>query len=291
MQLLTVARRNRHNFQSSVAWQSRNLSHFTRPEKSTCIIYPNVPDACHNDQVSVIYFVVSAPKNRNVRNAIRSTWATRAHPKPLFLCGIDTDLQIMNLLEEEAQLFNDIVIEDFVDTYLNLTIKTGFILKNFLRICPKAKYLVKCDDDVFVNPTVVETIIAGVSGTSLPLIGLMFDDGTPLRAPSNKYYIPTWLYNKSYYPTYLSGLGYLLPGKSVSRIFDESLKVPLINMEDVFFTGMIANEILNMTLLDRKDYFIYNRPKMTKCLYNRTAMVHSFNAEELKEVWRSMGEC
>ena len=51
----------------------------------------------------------------------------------------------------EAEDHNDVVIEDFHDTYLNLTLKTTFMLKWIGKSCPDAKFVFKVDDDVFVN--------------------------------------------------------------------------------------------------------------------------------------------
>ena len=52
----------------------------------------------------------------------------------------------------EAEDNNDIVLEDFHDTYLNLTLKTTFLLKWVTSRCSNAKFVFKVDDDVFVNP-------------------------------------------------------------------------------------------------------------------------------------------
>ena len=43
-------------------------------------------------------------------------------------------------------------MEDFHDTYLNLTLKTSFLLKWVSNSCEQAKFVFKVDDDVFVNP-------------------------------------------------------------------------------------------------------------------------------------------
>ena len=43
----------------------------------------------------------------------------------------------------EAKNTNDIVIEDFQDTYLNLTLKSTFMLKWLLDQCSSAKFVMK----------------------------------------------------------------------------------------------------------------------------------------------------
>ena len=53
----------------------------------------------------------------------------------------------------EAEEHNDLVVEDFQESYLNLTVKTTYLLKwlNSSR-CSKARFIFKLDDDVYVNP-------------------------------------------------------------------------------------------------------------------------------------------
>ena len=43
------------------------------------------------------------------------------------------------------------VIESFQDSYHNLTLKTTFLLKWLSHRCPRAKFILKVDDDVFIN--------------------------------------------------------------------------------------------------------------------------------------------
>ena len=54
----------------------------------------------------------------------------------------------------EAEEHNDLVVEDFQESYLNLTVKTTFLLKwlNYSH-CSRASFIFKVDDDVYVNPT------------------------------------------------------------------------------------------------------------------------------------------
>ena len=45
------------------------------------------------------------------------------------------------------------VVEDFQETYLNLTVKTTFLLKWVSSSdCSRAEFIFKVDDDVYVNP-------------------------------------------------------------------------------------------------------------------------------------------
>lgn len=48
-------------------------------------------------------------------------------------------------------MHNDVIVEDFVDSDENATLKSAFMLKWVSRNCNKASFLLKLEDDVFVN--------------------------------------------------------------------------------------------------------------------------------------------
>lgn len=54
-------------------------------------------------------------------------------------------------MKEEAHKFHDLIVDDFEESYYALAIKTLRILKYRKFHHPKTKFLVKTDDDVFVN--------------------------------------------------------------------------------------------------------------------------------------------
>nr|XP_050050571.2 beta-1,3-galactosyltransferase 4-like [Dermacentor andersoni] len=51
----------------------------------------------------------------------------------------------------ESARYGDIIQADFRDTYRNLTLKSVFLLKWAFMYCSRAQFLLKTDDDVFVN--------------------------------------------------------------------------------------------------------------------------------------------
>ena len=53
----------------------------------------------------------------------------------------------------EAEEYHDLVVEDFQESYLNLTVKTTYLLKWLNSSpCSRASFIFKVDDDVHVNP-------------------------------------------------------------------------------------------------------------------------------------------
>merc|ERR1711997_156208 len=84
---------------------------------------------CGDDKVDLLVLVASALKHEDRRSAVRRTWgASNQGVKVLFLLGGQKEGKEDMLLEKEIQKewkqFRDLVREDFVDSYQNLTLKT-----------------------------------------------------------------------------------------------------------------------------------------------------------------------
>lgn len=101
---------------------------------------------------------------------------------------------------------------------------------------------------MFIQPHLIKEILA--NATDDDLLGSLVAWSKPHRSPGSKYFLPQWLFNETYLPNYLSGTTYVFPGKQVAAIYERSFKVPLIHLEDVFFSGLVAQRELNLTLID-----------------------------------------
>ena len=55
---------------------------------------------------------------------------------------------------------------------------------------------------------------------------------------------PPYFYNKTSYPTFTSGTGYIMPWWSIPCFYTEGLKVPYFFIEDVFMGGFVADRCL-----------------------------------------------
>ena len=65
----------------------------------------------------------------------------------------------------ESQEHNDLVVEDFHDVYLNLTMKTGFLLKWLSQDCPEAKFILKVASTLFLHiwpPIMLKNIVSHI---------------------------------------------------------------------------------------------------------------------------------
>ncbi len=106
----------------------------------------------------LLIFIHSAPDHILKRDVIRTTWGNVRNLNALnmrivFLVGQidDSRSRLQRELEDENQRFHDIIQGNFIDDYRNLTYKHIMGLKWAIYYCRNAKYVLKTDDDIFVD--------------------------------------------------------------------------------------------------------------------------------------------
>lgn len=192
---------------------------------------------------SLTVFVTSDVKHRDRRRSIRATWGRVLRPKPIFLLGISSNATDNEIAKEEALMYQDVIIEDFRESYQNLTLKTMFALKHFLRLTPNESYFLKIDDDVFLNVYRLNHIMEKYQETP-GIIGHLESQRYAHRDKESKWFTPRWMFNKEALPNFINGPAYFISGSLVQKIYETALKTPLLTLEDVFLTGLVSNDIL-----------------------------------------------
>lgn len=129
--------------------------HIVNPHAFAYIRNPG-HSVCNNGTSSVymLVYVHSGPGNYQRRIVIRETWASRTlfpDLRLVFMIGKSLDQNLMKAIEYENEIYQDIVQEDFLDSYKNLTYKGIMALKWISIYCSQTKYILKVDDDIVVN--------------------------------------------------------------------------------------------------------------------------------------------
>lgn len=214
----------------------------------------------------LLILVCTAPEHLNQRNAIRASWgaireARGFRVQTLFLLGKPRRQQLADLSSESAA-HRDILQASFQDSYRNLTLKTLSGLNWVNKYCPMARYILKTDDDVYVNvPELVSELIqrGGPSeqwqkgkeaqeettaiheehrGQAVPLLylGRVHWRVRPTRTPESRHHVSEelWPENWGPFPPYASGTGYVLSISAVQLILKVASRAPPLPLEDVF---------------------------------------------------------
>ena len=94
-------------------------------------------------------------QNFEERQVIRDTWAkdqlALSNVKVIFLLGQLKNATFQSNVTTESESYGDILQEGFIDTYANLTVKSLMLLKWFTKECDKVPYILKTDDDMYIN--------------------------------------------------------------------------------------------------------------------------------------------
>ncbi|GLH01107.1 Hexosyltransferase, partial [Gryllus bimaculatus] len=170
---------------------------------------------------------------------------------------------------EESQRHGDLLVEDFTDTYHNLTLKTLFLLKWAVRECPPAAFVPKTDERHAHQPraAVARGCRAG--------------------------YLPRSMFPEKLFPDYVSGVAYVLTGASLGLLFREAMDTPLLPLEDVFLTGVVAArlDVPRVNISRFWPHKIALKPSEMPdhpCVYHHMLAMHHFSAEKLRQLWKSM---
>lgn len=260
------------------------LYKFVNPDVRTVLMEPQ---PC--SEVVLMVIVCSSTLNSDARMAIRSTWGEEAIAIPgvrlAFLVGHANSSNWQMKLDEESRNYSDIIQEDFIDSYDNLTLKTIMMLKWVNNSCPNAHYLMKSDDDMFVNvPNLLAHLKSRGSQPRL-LLGSLFSGAIPERSHDTKYY-SSESYGEAIYPDYLSGTAYVISGDIIASLYTVALSTPFFRLEDVFLTGLCAKRLG----LDHTDdrCFHYNFIELDSCRYKHIISSHRISPQQLRTLWASM---
>lgn len=249
---------------------------------------------CHNG-TRLLIMIESRPSKFKSRLIIRSTWGSLSNENIsiAFILGkidySDRSRDIELNLKHESDTYCDIIQDiSFMDNYFNLVLKSQSLIKWTSVFCNNTKGLFKTDDDMWIN---VKSLYELSELLNPGMYGYLHHNSIPQRVGSRKYFTPISLFNGTKYPDYLSGGGYLIISRSngssnlsmFRSIYEMSKLTPLINMEDVYITGFIAQK------LDIKRYhlieFNYQKIAINKCRYSRLISSHNISENEMYKLW------
>nr|XP_034953129.1 beta-1,3-galactosyltransferase 2-like [Zootoca vivipara] len=253
----------------------------------------NEPNKCRERSPFLILLVITEPQHFPTRQAIRQTWGNESLVPGvsilrLFLTGVHPKFgyPLQALLEEESSIHRDIIQQDFLDTYNNLTLKTLMGMEWVSKFCPNATYAVKADSDIFLN---VNYMVSQLLQPHLPpkknyMTGYIYWKTKPLRDKAYKWYVPREVYSNETYPPYCAGPGYVFSGDLAKKIYQVAKTIKVINMEDAFM-GICLYELgISMTNSPWGLFNVY-KVKYEKCKFSKVVVVHHYGPEELLQIW------
>lgn len=202
---------------------------------------------CSNSSVLLLILVHSSPKNFAKRKTIRDTWGqNKERVRVAFMLGSVTDKNLQELLLEENKIHADIIQGSFLDAYRNMTYKHVMSLKYAVYHCSHAKYVLKTDDDIFVNmPTVLGFLNYGLSpnGADNLMLCVLVRNAMVLRSYRSKWRVSFKEYPYREYPPYCIGWAILYSPDVVFALYKAAQVNKYFWIDDVHITGILADQM------------------------------------------------
>ena len=253
---------------------------------------------CQKDIFAVI-MVCSSAENFVQRTAIRETWGivgrqSEKRTKVLFLLGLPdhgrvgmSNKNIQKEIEKEYYRYGDIIEVNFQDSYRNLSLKSVAMLKWMDTYCKIAKFLLKTDDDVFINTNALLNDLHN-SVHSRFTMGNIIAAAQPIRDRTSKWYTPSPIYSEQMYPKYISGTAYIISGDLLPDLFKVALQSDLFLWEDIFITGICAKKLDAKHIFNAK--FGFKKRISDPCLFRMLITGHRMTPEEQRNLWNMMND-
>uniref|UniRef100_A0A8C5LYN3 Hexosyltransferase n=1 Tax=Leptobrachium leishanense TaxID=445787 RepID=A0A8C5LYN3_9ANUR len=253
----------------------------------------NQEDKCSGRNPFLVALVISESHDFASRNSIRKTWGNVSNYDSVdivivFLVGLTPSRshEVQKMLEKEDGTFRDIIQQNFLDTYHNLSLKTVMGMEWVAKFCTSASYVMKIDSDVFLN---VEFLVHQILWPNQPVrnnffVGQVYSDARPRRNKMDKWYVPEEVYPSKTYPPYCAGSGYVFSVDMAKKIYDVAQIVRVIPMEDVF-VGLCLKELHIPPVQFLRNVFnrydLYNR-----CTFQKLVTVHMRRYHNLQAMWQ-----
>lgn len=256
-------------------------------------IIPNT-DFCSNSSMLLFMILVcTSTENFLERQTIRETWgsvvslnkSTEA-VKVGFLLGRTSNLTVQKRILEESSAHSDIIQGDFNDSYQNLTLKSVMLLKWTATFCSNVRYVLKTDDDMYINIENLINTFVKLPHASNSLYGVLFQEVKPIRDASSKWFVPEVQFKEEFFPDYLSGTSYAMSRDAVPKLLEASYDVPFLVLEDVFITGLCANKsgVARVPMQG----FHFERLQPTGCSFKNSISGHHVTPSEMRTIWTEL---
>lgn len=248
------------------------------------------PPICQDqgEAIKLLIVITSAPIHREARLAIRQTWGhfgTRRDIAIAFLVGSAGQL-LDEAIAAESFMYNDIVSGRFVDSYNNLTLKTISMLEWVDRECSKASFILKTDDDMFINVPKLLQFIEKKHADKRTIYGRLAKKWKPIRNNKSKYYVSLEQFKPPIFPHFCTGPAYLITSDCVKDLYEKALNLTYLKLEDVYTTGIVAEKVGVKRVLVNE--FLNRRIAFNTCNIKKSISLHMIKPPEQFDLWKKL---
>lgn len=265
------------------------------------------PEKCAGEDVLLLLFVKTSPENIERRNAIRSTWGNETYirdalgvvVKVVFALGAPlakedeptrskrSGADFQKQLAQEDRSHGDLIQQDFIDSFHNLTLKLILQFHWTHSRCAHARFLMTADDDIFVHmPNLVSYLQdASSRGVTDFWVGRVHRGAPPIRSRDSKYYVPFEMYQWLSYPDYTAGAGYVVSRDVADKIYQATLTLNASLYIDDVFMGICANAV-GVSPQEHVYFSGEGKAPYHLCIYDQMMTSHG-HVDDIYDLWKA----
>lgn len=253
------------------------------------------------DDVLLLLFVKSSPENFEQRQAIRDTWGNESfvwsqlgvNMRTVFVLGVHPDVgrrsSVQSALLQEDRAYGDLIQQNFLDTFHNLTAKLILQFHWGHDYCPQARFLMSADDDVFIHvPNLVkylQELLSRQPEAKDLWVGHVHRGAPPIRRKKSKYHVPNDLYPWPSYPDYTAGAGYVVSRDVAAKIYYATLMLNSSMYIDDVFMGICA-KAMGVSPQEHVYFSGEGKAPYHPCIYDHMITSHG-HATDLRSLWQA----
>ena len=168
-------------------------------------------------------------------------------------------------LVDESKKHGDMIQAEMEDVHKNLALKVLTFLQWLVDFCskPTPRFIVKVDDDFFVNPfMLIEDFLSDVH-QKVNFVSCHAKENSPVvRNEKSKWYVPESAYPKKdpdVFPRTCSGYTAIFPGDMVPALRSASIDTPLIPIDDAFLFSFVFGKLDGPEYIQISDSMTLNK--------------------------------
>lgn len=169
------------------------------------IFQPHLSSVRCNEQSVTLVAINSASTNLHRRQAIRETWSNwvkESNETLLFFLATPDDHFLKKELELENYYYDDLVLLSVKESYYLLSYKQLATMSWATDNCLGIKFLIKCDDDMFVNWPKLNKLLTENQNRTNTIFGRQNLNLRPNRDKHSRWFMPKELYPSDHYPEF-----------------------------------------------------------------------------------------
>ncbi|MEG7521718.1 MAG: hypothetical protein M3H12_01255, partial [Chromatiales bacterium] len=224
--------------------------------KSDTEIVLHDPKRCDEiPEVTWLVYVHTQPHRGDKRTVQRRTWANerlfkKRDIRVIFVMGSNGRPVLQREVAAEFSRHRDIVQGNFMDDEYSGPTKARLALKWIATYCAKAKYILKVEDDTFVDIFWLRDIVKKHWGSNRLIACPLWPEHSRLiRRDPRKCSGDIWCLRytefpgMTHFPRYCDAIGYLVSRAMARRMFEAVPKTAFFWLEEVYMTAMLPSRL------------------------------------------------